>query len=75
MLVTLTKIGLKWSDDRFKEHYFKDYEKLTKDDLETTYLLSQFRSDADAVNMTALYFINNFDFFKDGGKLVDDVDV
>ena len=40
-------------------------------------MLSQFRSDEKTVNMTALYFINNFRFlfFKDKGKLVDDVGV
>ena len=71
----LEKNRFKTGDDSFKEYYFKDYEKLTKGDLETIFLLCQFRSNDDAVNMAFLYFINNFLFFKDKGKLVDDVDV
>ena len=58
--------------DSFKEFYFKDFEKLTKADLETVFLLSQYRTDEEAVNMAALYFINNFLFFKDKLKLVDE---
>ena len=73
----LNRSMFKTGDNGFKEHYFKDYDKLTMGDLETAFLLSQFRSDEDAVNMAALYFINNFlfFFFKDKERLVDDIDV
>ena len=73
----LDKSRLKTNDESFKEYYFKDYEKLTKGDLETAFLLISFRSDEEAVNMVALYFNNNFFFFffKDKGKFVDDVDM
>ena len=54
------KSRLKTGDDSFKEYYFKDLEKLRKGNLETVFLLSQFRSDEQAVNIVALYFINNF---------------
>ena len=58
----LNKSRLKTSGDSFKEYYFKDYEKLTKGDVETAFSLSQFKSDEEAINMIALYFINNFFF-------------
>ena len=41
----LYKSRLKTGEDCFKEYYFKDYEKLSKVNLETIFLLSQFRSD------------------------------
>ena len=50
--------------DSFKEFYFTDYEKLSKVDLETIFLVSQCRSDEEAVNMTTSYFINNFFFLR-----------
>ena len=56
----LDKNMFKTSNDSFMDLYFKDYEKLTKVDLETVFLLSQFKSDEDTVNMVALYFINNY---------------
>ena len=71
----LDKNRLKTGDDSFKEYYFKDYEKLSKADLKTVFLLSQYRSDEEAINMVVLYFINNFFFFKDKIKLVDNVDI
>ena len=59
----LNKSRIKTGDDNFKEYYFKDYEKLSKGDLETAFLLSQIRSYEEAVNMAALCFTNNFLFF------------
>ena len=47
----------------------------TTANLEIVFVLSYLKSDEDFVNMVALYFINNYLFFKDKGKLVDDVDV
>ena len=61
--------------DSFKEFYFKAYEKLSKIDVETMFLVSQYRTDDEAINMAALYFINNFLFFKDKVKLVDEDDI
>ena len=61
--------------DSFKKFYFKDFEKLTKVDLETIFLLSQYRTDEEVINIAALYFINNFLFFKDKLKLVDEDDI
>ena len=55
-------------DDSFKVHYFKDYKKLTKSNLKTTFLLNQFSSDEEAVNMVVLYFINNFLFLRIKGS-------
>ena len=70
----LDKSRFKTCDDNFNDQYFKDYEKVSMANLETVFLLSQFKSDEDVVKMVALYFINNYLFFKDKGKLVDDID-
>ena len=56
----LNKSRFRIGDDSFKEYYFKEYEKFNKVDLETVFLLSQYRCDEKAVNIAALYFINNF---------------
>ena len=66
----LDKNMLKTGDDSFKEYYFKDYGKLSKTDLETVFLMSQFRSDKEATNMVVLYFIINFLLFKDKSWLM-----
>ena len=51
--------------DRFKEFYFKDYEKLTKANLETVFLMSQY----------LCILLISFLFFKDKLKLVDEDDI
>ena len=71
----LDKSQFRTEVDSFKEFYFKDYEKLSKADLEKMFLLSQYRTNEEAVNMAALYFSNNFSFFKDNLKLVDEDDI
>ena len=71
----LDKNRLKTGDDSFRDYYFKDYPKLSKADLETVFLMSQFRTDDEAVSMAVLYLINNFLLFNDKLKLVDNVDI
>ena len=71
----LDKNRLKTGDGNFKKFYVKDYEKLSKADLEIVFLMNQFRSDEEVVNMVVLYLINNFLLFKVKMKLVDDVDI
>ena len=71
----LNKSHIRIGVDSFTKFYFKDYEKLTKADLEMIFLVSQYRTDEKAVNMATSYFINNFLFFKDKLKLVDEDDI
>ena len=58
----LDKNRLTTWDDSFKEYYFKDYSNLSKVDLETLFLMNQFRNNDKAVSMVVLYLIKNFLF-------------
>ena len=72
----LDKTRFKLGDDGFKEKYFNYYLKITKAILESVFIQSNFMNDQDAVNMVVLYLNNNYlFFFKDYGKLVEDVDI
>ena len=71
----LDKTRFKSGDDSFKEKHFKDHSKIMKAVLEFVFIQADFENDQDKVNMAVLYLINNYLFFKDSGKLVEDVDI